>query len=198
MTSCAEAAAGTSRAVTSSSTTSVTSGSIWRSTSPRSRSNTGNSGRHPPPIGRVPLALGRYQALADAVIAGARSDEIDEVDVQVKHAFDAVVDDVRWCDGLLLGTPENFGYMSGAVKDFFERIYYALLEETRGLPYALFVKGGHDGEGAIRSVERIVTGMTWKAALPPVLVVGDIDDDALARCYELGITFAAGLEAGVF
>ena len=118
--------------------------------------------------------------------------------MRVKRAFDATVDDVRWCDGIVLGTPENFGYMSGALKDFFERIYYALLDETRGLPYALFVKGGHDGEGAIRSVERIVTGLGWKSVLAPVLVVGDLDDAALERCHELGITFAAGLEAGVF
>jgi multimeric flavodoxin WrbA len=141
---------------------------------------------------------GGTQRLAEAVIAGATSDDIDDVEVRVLGAFDAGVDDVRWCDGVLLGTPENFGYMSGALKDFFERIYYALLEETRGLPYALFVKGGHDGEGAIRSVERIVTGLAWKAVLPPVLVVGDVDDAALERGHELGITFAAGLEAGVF
>ena len=141
---------------------------------------------------------GGTQALADAAIAGARSDDIDDVEVRVRLAFDATIDDVRWCDGIILGTPENFGYMSGAVKDFFERIYYALLDETRGLPYALFVKGGHDGEGAIRSVERIVTGLGWKAALAPVLVVGEIDDAAIERSHELGITFAAGLEAGVF
>jgi multimeric flavodoxin WrbA len=141
---------------------------------------------------------GGTQSLTDAVVAGASSDEIDEVEVRAKRAFDADADDVRWCDGIVLGTPENFGYMSGALKDFLERIYYELLEETRGLPYALFVKGGHDGEGAIRSVERIVTGLSWKGVLAPVLVVGDIDDDAIARCHELGITFAAGLEAGVF
>jgi multimeric flavodoxin WrbA len=141
---------------------------------------------------------GGTQALADAVVAGAMSDDIDDVDVRVKRAFDATTEDVRWCEGIVLGTPENFGYMSGALKDFLERIYYDILEETRGLPYALFVKGGHDGEGAIRSVERIVAGLHWKAVLAPVLTVGDIDDDALARCHELGITFAAGLEAGVF
>ena len=141
---------------------------------------------------------GGTQALADAAIAGARSDDIEGVEVRDTHAFDATVDDVRWCDGVILGTPENFGYMSGALKDFFERIYHALLDETRGLPYALFVKGGHDGEGAIRSVERIVTGLAWKAVLPPVLVVGDLDDGAVARCRELGMTFAAGLDAGVF
>jgi len=141
---------------------------------------------------------GGTQALADAVIAGATSDEIEGVEVRVRRAFDATVDDVQWADGVILGTPENFGYMSGALKDFFERIYYALLDETPGLPYALFVKGGHDGEGAIRSVERIVTGLRWKAAQPPLLVVGALDDAALERCHELGLTLAAGLEAGVF
>jgi len=141
---------------------------------------------------------GTTRALAEAAIAGATSGEIEGVEVRVLGAFDARTDDVRWCDGIVLGTPENFGYMSGALKDFFERVYYDLLDETRGLPYALFVKGGHDGEGAIRSIERIATGLAWKLALPPVLVVGDVDDAATERCHELGITFAAGLEAGVF
>jgi multimeric flavodoxin WrbA len=141
---------------------------------------------------------GGTQAMADAVIAGATDDEIEGVEIRVRRAFDATADDVRWCDGILLGTPENFGYMSGALKDFFERIYYELLEETRGRPYALFVKGGHDGEGAIRSVEKITTGLQWKAALAPVLAVGEIDDAVIERSHELGITFAAGLEAGVF
>ncbi len=141
---------------------------------------------------------GGTQALADAAIAGATGDDIEDVEVRVRRAFDADADDVRWCDGLLLGTPENFGYMSGAVKDFFERIYYDLLEETRGRPFTLFVKGSHDGEGAVRSVEKITTGLSWREVLPPVVVVGEVDDDALARCNELGLTFAAGLEAGVF
>jgi multimeric flavodoxin WrbA len=141
---------------------------------------------------------GATQALADAVIAGATSDDVDGVEVRVRRAFDATVDDVRWCNAIILGTPENFGYMSGALKDFFERIYYVLLEETMGLPYALFVKGGHDGEGAIRSVEKIITGLKWKQALPPVLTVGELTDDALEQCHDLGITLAAGLEAGVF
>jgi multimeric flavodoxin WrbA len=141
---------------------------------------------------------GATQALADAVIAGATSDEVEGVEVVVRRAFDAGVDDVRTADAIILGTPENFGYMSGALKDFFERIYYVLLDETQGLPYALFVKGGHDGEGAIRSVERIIAGLKWRAVLPAVLVVGNLDDAALERCHELGLTLAAGLEAGVF
>jgi multimeric flavodoxin WrbA len=141
---------------------------------------------------------GATQSLADAVVAGATADEIDEVDVRVLRAPDAGPDDLRWCDALILGSPENFGYMSGLVKDFLERTFYVVLNETRGLPYGLFVKGDNDGAGAVRSIERIVTGLQWKQALPPVVVTGAITDEDLARCHELGITMAAGLEAGVF
>ena len=118
--------------------------------------------------------------------------------MRVRRASDTTADDVRWCHAIIIGTPENFGYMSGRIKDFFERIYYVVLDETPGLPYGLFVKGGHDGEGAIRSIERIVTGLRWKQVLPPVLVTGDATDDDLERVHELGITLSAGLEAGVF
>jgi multimeric flavodoxin WrbA len=136
--------------------------------------------------------------MADAVIAGARSDEIDGVDVRVTRAPDAGADDIRWSDAVIIGTPENFGYMSGLIKDFLERIYYAVLDETPGLPYALFVKASTDGSGAVRSVERIVTGLRWKQTLPPLVVTGELSDTDLEQCTELGMTIAAGLEAGVF
>ena len=97
----------------------------------------------------------------------------------------------------MLGTPENFGYMAGAIKDFFERVYYPLLDETPGLPYGLFVKASTDGEGAVRSVERIVAGLRWKLVVPPVVVAGDLQPDDLDRCRELGATIAAGLAVGM-
>jgi multimeric flavodoxin WrbA len=141
---------------------------------------------------------GATQSLADAVVAGATAEEIDDVEVRVLRAPDAGPGDVRWCNAIVIGSPENFGYMSGLVKDFLERIYYVILDETPGLPYAVFVKGGNDGAGAVRSIERIVTGLRWKQALPPVVVTGEVSADDLAQCRELGITIAAGLEAGVF
>lgn len=141
---------------------------------------------------------GATQSLADAVVAGATADEIDDVEVRVLRAPDAGPDDLRWCDAVIIGSPENFGYMSGLIKDFFERIFYVVVDETPGLSYALFVKGRNDGTGAVRSIERIITGLKWKQALPPVVVTGDVTEDDLARCHELGITIAAGLEAGVF
>jgi multimeric flavodoxin WrbA len=136
--------------------------------------------------------------MADAVIAGASSDDVEAVDVRVRNAFDANADDLRWADAIILGTPENFGYMSGALKDFFDRTYYIVINETQGMPYALFIKAGSDGEGALRSIERLVTGLKWRAALPPLVITGELTDAALERCHELGLTLAAGLEAEVF
>ena len=136
--------------------------------------------------------------MTDAVVDGATSEDIDGVDVVVKRAFDADADDVRACDAIVLGTPENFGYMSGALKDFLERIYYVVVDETQGRPYALYVKASTDGSGAVRSVERIVAGLKWRAALPPLVVTGALDGDHFTAARELGLTLAAGLEAGVF
>ncbi|MGQ0824279.1 MAG: flavodoxin family protein [Actinomycetota bacterium] len=141
---------------------------------------------------------GGTQALTDAVVAGASSDDVDGVEVAVRRAFDADADDVRQADAILLGTPENFGYMSGALKDFFERIYYVLLEETAGMPYGLYVKASTDGSGAVRSVERIVAGLKWRQVLPPLVVVGALADGHLEAAHELGLTLAAGLDAGIF
>jgi multimeric flavodoxin WrbA len=141
---------------------------------------------------------GGTQALTDAVVAGATNDDIEGVDVRVVRAFDAGPDDVRASSAVVLGTPENFGYMSGAMKDFLERIYYDLVDKTPGLPYALYVKASTDGSGAVRSVERIVAGLKWRAVLEPVVVTGEIGPEHLQAATELGLTLAAGIEAGIF
>ena len=142
---------------------------------------------------------GGTAAMTDAVVAGANDDAIEGVDVRVQQAFDTSVDDVRACNAIVLGTPENFGYMAGAIKDFLERVYYPLLEETPGLPYAPVREGEHRRRRArSRSVERIVAGLRWKQVVPPVVVVGDLGPADLERCQELGATIAAGLEAGMF
>jgi multimeric flavodoxin WrbA len=141
---------------------------------------------------------GGTQTLTDAVVAGATDDAIEGVQVVVQRAFDTGPDDVRTCNAIILGTPENFGYMSGALKDFFDRVFYEVIDDTPGLPYGLFVKAGNDGEGAVRSVERLVTGLRWKAIMPPVVATGDVTAADLERAHELGATMAAGLEAGMF
>ena len=137
-------------------------------------------------------------ALRDAVLQGARTGCGAEHRVRALSPFEAHATDVRDAAGLLLGTTENFGYMSGALKDFFERIYYPCLDATQGLPFGLFVKAGQDGTGARDSVERIVTGLRWRAVIEPLIMTGDMDAAWPDACREFGMTLAAGLDAGVF
>jgi multimeric flavodoxin WrbA len=141
---------------------------------------------------------GSTQVLCNAATDAARAAAGDEVDVRALGAFDAGPDDVLWADGALLCTPANFGYMSGALKDFFERVYHPCLEKTAGLPYALVVKGSTDVDGAVASVERITTGLRWRRVLPPLAVVGDATAADVDQAAELGATLAAGLAAGIF
>lgn len=141
---------------------------------------------------------GTTSRMADAVIRGASSEDVDEVEVRARPALEAGADDLLWADGFILGTPENFGYMSGAMKYFLDRVYYDCIDKVNGRPYALFVRAGNDGTGAISSLRRILTGLAVREVQEPVLIAGDFDETRLADCEELGLTMAAGLEAGVF
>jgi hypothetical protein len=138
------------------------------------------------------------RALRDAVIRGARHADISGVRVRALTPFEAGPDDVRAADAIILGTTENLGYMSGALKDFFDRTYYPVLEEKQGLPYALYIRAGHDGTGTLRGVETIVTGLRWKEVQPPLICRGDYSPEFATQCEELGLAMAAGLEAEVF
>jgi multimeric flavodoxin WrbA len=141
---------------------------------------------------------GTTSRMADAVVRGARHPDIGNVDLRVRPALDADAGDLMWCDGFILGTPENFGYMSGAMKYFLDRVYYECLDKLDGRPFALFVRAGNDGTGAITSMRRILTGLSVKEVQEPVLIAGDFDEARLGECEELGMTMAAGLEAGIF
>ena len=141
---------------------------------------------------------GSTSRMAEAVIRGANNPDIENVEVRVRDALDATPGDVLWADGYVFGTPENFGYMSGALKYFFDRIYYPCLDKIGGRPYALFIRAGNDGSGALSSISRIVSGLAIKEVQEPVLIAGDFDESRLPECEELGMALAAGLEAGVF
>ncbi len=132
------------------------------------------------------------------------------VAVRLLHAHDATADDVLAADGYIFVTPENLATMVGLMKDFFDRIYYAVLDKTNGRPYASLICAGSDGTGAARQIERIATGLRWKAIAPALIVITraqtpeailapkTIHADDLARCAEIGAGLAAGLAAGVF
>ena len=138
------------------------------------------------------------RALRDAVLRGAQHPDVENVRVECRSPFETDAAAVKAADALLLGTTENLGYMSGALKDFFDRIYYPCLEETQGRPYALWIRAGHDGTGTRRGVETIVTGLRWRAVQDPLLCRGDWDPAFLEQGEELGLTMAAGLEAAIF
>ena len=147
-------------------------------------------------VGHAPSVNTRR--LFDAVVEGASSIEIENVEVMAYRPFDVQPEDVQAAQAVILGTTENLGYMSGALKDFFDRIYYPCLEHTQGMPYALYIRAGHDGTGTRRSIETIISGLGWRAVQAPLICRGDWHDEFVTQCQELGTAMAAGLEMGIF
>jgi multimeric flavodoxin WrbA len=131
------------------------------------------------------------QAMFEAAVSGARTDEIENVEVVIRPALTAGAADVLAADGYVLGTPANIGYMSGALKHFFDTIYYPCLEATRRRPYGLYVHGASDTGGAVRAVESIAAGLAWQAVRPAVCVTGPPGQPDLEACWELGALVAA-------
>ncbi len=141
---------------------------------------------------------GNTEQLKDAVLRGAQHPDIDGVLVRCLHTSEAAPDDLRWAHGILLGTPENFGYMSGQMKDFFDRTYYEVEGELAPLPLGIFVSAGNDGRGAVREILRIVKGYPFTEVQEAVIVRGEVTPAGLERCEALGMALAAGLEAGIY
>jgi multimeric flavodoxin WrbA len=136
--------------------------------------------------------------LRDAVVAGARDPDAGDVEVRDLKPLDAGADDVLWCDGIIIGTTENFGYMAGLTKDFLERVYYPCLERKQGLPAAVYVRAGQDGRGTRDALDKILTGLRWRHVHEPLILRGDYAPGFPGRARELGLTMAAGLAAGIF
>jgi len=132
-----------------------------------------------------------------AAQAGATDPLITGVRVVSVPALHATAVDVLEADGYLLGTPANLGYISGALKHFFDQIYYPCLEATIGRPFGVYLHGNDDTTGALRAIETITTGLRWRLAQGPVRVVGAPGPADLDACRELGAALAAGLAEGM-
>jgi hypothetical protein len=130
-------------------------------------------------------------AMLDAVVSGATDRRIEGVDVVVRAALAATAVDALAADGYVLGTPANLGYMAGALKHFFDTVYYPCLEDTKGRPYGLYVHGNNDTDGAVRAVEAITTGLRWKRARPAHSVLGQPSPEDLEELWDLGASLAA-------
>lgn len=133
------------------------------------------------------------QELLEAALAGTRADGIEGVDVQVRAALAATASDVLAADGFLLGTPVNIGYISGALKHFFDQVYYPTLTAKAGAPYGAWLHGNNDAAGAVRAVTSISQGLGWRPVAEPVVVTGGVDKDAREAVWELAATVAAHL-----
>ncbi|CKH68173.1 flavodoxin family protein [Mycolicibacterium smegmatis] len=131
--------------------------------------------------------------LLEAVLAGAKDPDITGVDVVTRPALAATIPDMLDADGYLFGTTANFGYMSGALKHFFDTVYYPVLDHVAGRPYGLWVHGNNDTVGAANAVDRIVTGLALTKAADTLEITGAVDAAVREAAYELGGTLAATL-----
>ena len=138
------------------------------------------------------------RALRNAALSAIHSLSLDDAELRTLAPRDADVNDVEWCDGILVGTTENFGAMAGLTKDFFERIYYPCLESRQGLPCALYIRAGEDGTGTAEGIGRIFTGLRWKPIDDPLILRGEWRDDFESLVSELAMTIAAGLDAEIY
>jgi multimeric flavodoxin WrbA len=140
---------------------------------------------------------GNTKQMAEAVAEGVANEGSAAV---LKQALDCTLEDLIECDGLVLASPEYFGYMAGAIKDFFDRTYEKLREHPKVTkkPYCIVVSAGNDGQGAVMQIERICKGYRFRPVQKPIISKGLVTDEVLAACAELGRTMAAGCEAGIF
>jgi len=146
---------------------------------------------------------GNTRQLADAAQRGALNEQ--EIEVRLKTASNSDLEDLLWCDGLIVASPENFGYMAGAIKDFFDRTYYPAQEYAQAtqsyelnLPYLLLVSAGNDGTGAGREMDRILCGYPMKKVAEPLIARHEVTSNDLQLASDLGESLASGLVLGIF
>ena len=133
------------------------------------------------------------RAMHEAALAGLQQEGLEGVEVVVRPALTCSPVEAREADGYLLGTPANIGYMSGALKHFFDQLYYVGLDATKGRPYALWVHGQNDTGGAVRSVTTVAEALGWRAVAQPVAVVGEPGPAEREALAELAATVAVSL-----
>ena len=141
---------------------------------------------------------GNTERMAEAVLAGARGEEVSGVEARKLTCWSAGADDLLWAHGLVLGTPENFGYMSGGMKDFLDRTFYPVEGKLQPLPYAMIVSAGNDGTQAPAAIRRIANGYPFREVQAPVIAVGELTAAHIGACRELGLSMALGVEMGLF
>lgn len=137
------------------------------------------------------------QAMLQATVKGASNPEVESVTVRSLTPLETQPEDIIAANAVIIGTTENLGYMAGLVKDMFDRCYYPCLDKTEGLPFAFYVRAGHDGTGTCKAIESITKGLRWRLVQAPLVCKGDFQSAFLEQCEALGLSMAASLEAGI-
>lgn len=137
------------------------------------------------------------QIMSDAMLKAAKKHQNEDLNIILKSPFDADASDVLACDAIILGTTENLAYMSGALKDFFDRIYYPCLELKQGLPVAVVIRAGHDGTGTKIALETILTGLKWRWVQAPLICKGVWQEAFLKDVSELSEGMAVAVQQGI-
>ena len=121
-----------------------------------------------------------------------------DINLKTINMIEANTSSFKEIDGLIIGTTENFGYMSGLTKDFFDRCYDGLKDKTEGLPIIYYVRAGLDGEGCKFALNKILIGLRWRQVLPPLILKGSWQEDYLKQLEKFVLTFASGIELGIY
>ena len=137
-------------------------------------------------------------ALARSALRGATHPDAGQVAAQLVSPFDVTAGDLSRCDGVIIGTMENIGYMAGATKDMFDRCYDDWLGQYEGLPAGLYIRAGRDGTATRRALESIIGALGWRLVAAPLILHGDWQEPYCEEVAELSMGMAAGLDAGIF
>jgi NAD(P)H-dependent FMN reductase len=137
------------------------------------------------------------EKMVAAVIKGASHPDISNVEIRYIPPLQTQPEDILSAQAIIIGTTENLGYMSGLIKDVFDRCYYECLEKTQGMPFTFFVRAGQDGTGTRRAIESITKGLRWRVVQEPLICRGDFQSEFITQCEELGLSMAASLDAGI-
>lgn len=138
------------------------------------------------------------QALFNAALRACQHQDLTQIQCLALSPFEVQPEHLLQADAVLLGTTENFGYMSGSLKDFFDRCYYPILEHTQGLPCSAYIRAGLDGTGTVKALRSITTGLRWNWVQEPLVLQGAWQEDFTEQVAELALTLAAGLDAGIY